>query len=125
MLISAVLMRLWSGSAIALTIYLVFFSIYSVYAYYRIYQFLKENNPERYDWLKGKDIFGSDIDYNKRITIKDRRDEWLYSKMDTEYHVIAKLKNGIRTGGRLAELGLIYMFLSVILGILGKIQGII
>jgi len=110
------LFQIWIGTVLAVALYLVGYTVFYYYTTIRIIQFLKTNNPERYDYLKGNDLVG--WGYEKRITVQDRGRKWLHSDLDNEYVTIRNLKNEINTYGRLTALLFIYVFISTIFFIL-------
>jgi len=118
-----ILLQIWMGTLIATAIYSVGYTVFFYYATIRIFQFLKENNPERYAYLKGKDFIG--WGYEKRVTVLDRSREWLYSDMNNEIDVIRNLKNGINNYGRYGTYLFVYVFISFLLIILANTQGIL
>jgi len=104
------------GTILAVALYQVGYTIFFYYSTIRIFQFLKINNPERYDYLKGKDLPG--WGYKKRITVQDRGRMWLQSDLDNEYVIIRNLKDGINKYGRYAAFLFIYVFISALLFII-------
>jgi len=111
--IMEILFQIWMGTIGAVALYLVGYTVFYYYSTIRIIQFLKTNNPERYDYLKGNDLVG--WGYDKRLTVKDRGRKWLQSDLDNEYVTIRNLKNGINKYGRLTAFPFIYVFISTLL----------
>ena len=107
------LFKVWLGTAISSTVYLLGYTVFYYYASLRITKLLKEKNPERYAWIKGKDLIG--WGYEKRMTIQDRGRKWLNSDMDNDLYQIKNLKDNIKKHKKIAMLLFIYILISSLL----------
>jgi hypothetical protein len=87
----------------------------------RIYLFLRKNNPDRLDWLRAKDLIG--WGWQERMTSRDRYIEWFNNEMDNEHDIIRNLKKGIKNYGRYGRYSILYIFVTVILGLIAKMLG--
>ena len=111
--IMEILFQIWMGTVLAVALYLVGYTVFFYYSTIRILQFLKTNNRERYDYLKGNDLLG--WGYKKSLTVQDRGRKWFHSDLDNEYVTIRELKDGIKKYEKLAAFLFIYVFISTLL----------
>jgi len=89
------------------------FSFFYWFGMFRITLFLRKNIPERYSYLKGKDISWNE--WEKGIILYKRQHEWLKSDTDNEHELLRDLKKWMVLSYRVGFYSVVYVFVSSIL----------